>query len=229
MDKTQITPPEQHEKPRGKSLPSPGWFSRYFRELSVVVIGVAITFVGSNWIANRQEQQKLKQHLQAVKIELTDNLEVIRQAEDYYKKLALLTQYLESDAPENLDQERIDELNNFKEFVVLGNFFTLAAKTSAFEMLKSSGALNLIKDQELSRSILDSYTSLENSKVESDSYMSMKMTTIRNAIMENEQSFYGDILNPKFRKVFYFFAASLNLEVLFQRSASQIEQTLAIL
>ena len=205
-------------------------FTKYLRELSVVVIGVAITFIGSNWINSRQERLKLERHLEAVKTELQDNLAEIKKKEEYYRKLARLTHYLASDLPENLNQEVIDSLNLYGDYsTVIGSFFNVICKTSAFEMLKSSGTMNLIRDPDLSRAILDSYTSLETTKLESDNYMATKMQEIRNTIMDQEQVFYGDILHPKFRRLFYYFAAYLDFENLFRLSARQIEETLALL
>ena len=209
--------------------PKKSRFPKYLRELSVVIIGVAVTFIGSNWISNRQEKHKLESHLEAVKIELEDNLAEIRRGKEYYIKLGQLSRYLISDRPENLSQAGIDSLNFYGDLTVIGQFITLTCKTSAFEMLKSSGTMNRIRNSDLSRAILDSYTSLQTAKQESDNYMSMKMAEFRNEIMDREQLFYGDILNPKFRRIFYFFAANMNFEYLFYLSAQQIEETLAML
>jgi len=228
--KNQDTQTKQNQAPETETAPA-GWKKpvRYLRELSVVVIGVAITFIGSNWISGCQERNKLDRHLQAVKIELEDNLAEVRRAEEYYQRLARLTRYLESDAPENLDPNRVDSLNFYGNNAVIGEFFTVPYKTSAFEMLKSSGLLSRIADENVSRSILDAYTSLDVTKLESDRYMEQKMTEIRNAIMDREEIFYGNILSPNFRRIYYFFAAYLNIEILFTLSARQLEETLGLL
>ena len=53
--------------------------TKYLRELSVVVAGIAITFIASNWISNRNAQKELANDLEAVRIELEDNLALIRE------------------------------------------------------------------------------------------------------------------------------------------------------
>lgn len=195
----------------------------------MVVIGVAVTFIGSNWISNRQEEAKLREHLDAVKIELEDNLEEIRNRQLYYERLARLIHYLESDEPQNLSQDKIDSLNNYPDMYLIGGFFTVASKTSAFEMLKSSGAMNRIKDPKVSQAILDCYTSIETAKQQSDYYMTAKMNELRSEIMNTQQLFFGNILHPDFRRLFYFFAAYVDFENLFRNSARQVEETLELL
>lgn len=64
------------EKKKGFSLKS---ITKYLRELSVVVAGIAITFIASNWISNRNAQKELANDLEAVRIELEDNLALIRE------------------------------------------------------------------------------------------------------------------------------------------------------
>ena len=204
-------------------------FKRYMRDISVVIIGVAITFIGSDWSSSRQERTKLKRNLEAVKAELEDNLKVVREAQEYYEKLALFTRYLASDRPENLDPDSIHRLDEHNNFSLVGNFFTLAIETSAFEMLKGSGSMNLIKNPDVSKSILDCYTAMDAAKSESDKYMSLKMSEVRNTIMDKEKMFYGDVLSPEFRRLYYFFAAYLNLEALFMMSDIKIEEALTLL
>jgi len=228
MENVKKDPPKKIEK-NNKNPSGLKRFSKYLRELSVVVIGVAITFIGSNWISNRQEEKKLQSHLEAVKTELEDNLVEMRKGEIYYERLARLTHYLGSDQPENLSQEKIDQLNIYEDYFVVSKFLTMPVKTSAFEMMKASGTMSRIKNPDLSQAILDSYTSLGTTKYESDNYMSVKITEMRNSIMDNEEIFYGDILNPKFRRIFYFFAAYLDMQNLFKESGEQIEKTLSLL
>ena len=204
-------------------------FSRYLRELSVVVIGVAVTFTGTAIINHLQERNKLRRHMEAIKIEIRDNLALFREGEEYYRGLARLTRYLNSDRPENLSPDSVFRLDYNGETHLIGRFFGMPCKTSAFEMLKSSGSLNLIGEQKLFRSILDSYVSMDRAKTENDRYMSRKIDELQTAIMDNEQVFYGDILNPKFRRIFYFFAASFDMALVFRECAEQMEKTLLLI
>ncbi|MDL2227750.1 hypothetical protein LJC30_02565 [Odoribacter sp. OttesenSCG-928-L07] len=202
---------------------------KYLRELSVVVIGVAITFIGSNLINERQKEKELHKHLEAITTELKENLDIVKEKGKFYNYQAELSRYLMSDKPENLNTQHIDSLNFKEDYSVIGSFFTLVYKTSALEMLTNSGALNRIKDKRLSQSILDSYASLEVVKHESDAYMNRKINEIYNIILDNEQLFFGDILNPKFRRAFYFFMVYIDIDKLFENCATQIEKTLSLL
>ena len=50
---------------------------KYLRELSVVVVGIAITFGISNWISNRNSKKDLEEYLNAIRLELNINVEEI--------------------------------------------------------------------------------------------------------------------------------------------------------
>ena len=229
---------KQKEKKKGKTksqapetgkLTGAGGLLKYLRELSVVVIGVAITFIGSNWINSCQKENELKRHLEAVRIELKEDLGVIKEKGLFYQRQGRLAKYLMSDAPENLNRDRIDSLNIHESYSIFGYFFTLIYKDSAFEMLKNSESLNRIRNKELSRSILDCYALMENAKSQSDAYINRKMNELYGAILDNQQLFYGDVLNPKFRRVYYFFMVYIDLDKLFEECEDQIEETLALL
>jgi len=199
-------------------------FTKYLRELSVVVVGVAITFIGSTWINNYQEKNKLERHLDTVKIELEHNLAIVQGHKEYYEDLAKLSEYLRSDKPENLQQ---DSINPY--IYVIGNFFTVVYGTGALETLKTSGTMNRIKNQNLSKSILDSYAALEGLKGASDSYMSRKMDEVYNGILNNQQIFDGDIRHPNIRRMFLFFALSMDIETEMTAIVKQLEETLLLL
>jgi len=48
---------------------------QYFRELSVVVIGVAVTVSLGFWVNNKNNEKDLTEYLTALKIELEENID----------------------------------------------------------------------------------------------------------------------------------------------------------
>ncbi|MCC8173893.1 MAG: hypothetical protein LIO65_05815, partial [Odoribacter sp.] len=83
---------------------------KYFREISVVVIGIAITFLVSDWISQRNEKKTVNRYLAAVMIELEDNRNLVREKQLFYKKTHDLAMYLLRDKPENHHPDSIWQL-----------------------------------------------------------------------------------------------------------------------
>ena len=50
---------------------------KYLREISVVVIGVAITLSASFWINNRNDKRDMNLYLYAIKLELDENIKFL--------------------------------------------------------------------------------------------------------------------------------------------------------
>lgn len=201
---------------------------KYLRELSVVIIGVAVTFIGSDWISNQKSKNDLKRYLEAVKIELHDNLEIIREKAEFYRYTGEFAHYLTSDLPENLSTDSLEYLMEQGDFGVFSHIFTLTYKTSAFEMLKSSGTMHLISENALFQNIMDCYAGMEYIKQESDNYMARKLDIIYGSIMKH-QTYSVDLLDPAFREEYFFFAIYIQLDVIFEECVAQIEETLSLL
>ena len=55
----------------------------YLRELSVVILGVAVTFAGSAMITNHTVRKNIKENMRLIKIELEKNVMKLHEAMDY--------------------------------------------------------------------------------------------------------------------------------------------------
>jgi len=217
---------KEDQKKRSFSLKK---VTKYLRELSVVVAGIAITFIASDWISNRNAQKDLASDLEAVRTELEDNLALVREKGGFYERTAKLSHYLSSDYPENLDPDSIETLIGNGPGNVMGGMFKLNYKTSAFETWKSSGSIRVMKDKELSRSILDCYTALQTLKYESDDYMSLKGNFIVDVLYNRENPLDEiNILSIRYRRLLLFFANHYDIETSFHETAEQIEETLVL-
>ena len=67
---------------------------KYLREISVVVIGVAITLSVSVWLGNRNEKKDIALHLHAIKMELEENEKNLENLIERLKLAAEYTNYL---------------------------------------------------------------------------------------------------------------------------------------
>lgn len=152
---------------------------KYLRELSVVIVGIAITFTGSSLINRCSDKNDLNMYLNAVKLELEDNLKLAEERSAYFYKSTLLNDYLRSEIPEQLNT---DTLRSYRD--ITHNFSFLIYKTSAFDMFKTSGAMRQIKDKKLLQNIWDCYTKLEQVKLESDHYMQNKSDLMQQLMMQ---------------------------------------------
>ncbi len=208
---------------------------KYLRELSVVVVGIAITFFVSGWITGLQEKKMLKSYLQAVKFELEENQLQVEDKMLMYAQISILADYLAIKSPQDhlVDSVSLVSFYNSSLFgnqqEVVTNISTIVIKTSAFQMLKSSQVAHTFMDQELFRSILESYTLMEDIKRESDEYMSGKKELIHTIIRKNKMLPSDfDLLDTRWEEFFYFLCIPYAYEQEFSKCLWQIEKTLSL-
>jgi hypothetical protein len=148
-----------------------------FRDVMVVVIGIAITFSLNNWISNKNERKDVQLYLEAVKIELEANLKDVENHTKYYQHAMELSEYLNS---HKLEDYQLDSIE--KHYWMMFSTYTFKCKTSAFEMLKISGAMRLLKDKTFLSNIWDMYAMLEFLKVTDQEYELRKGDEIFNLV-----------------------------------------------
>ena len=128
---------------------------KYFREVSVVVIGVAITLSASYLISLRNEKRDMALYMSAIKMEMEDNIKTFDEAIEYYQPSIRYTEYLLTHDKNSLNK---DTINNYISVFYSSKSFSF--KTNAFEMFKSSGIMRLINDKQLLLSIWDVYADI---------------------------------------------------------------------
>ena len=136
---------------------------KLFRDVMVVVVGIAITFSLNNWMSNSKERKDIQQYLYALKMELEENLNNVENVARYHKEAMYLCRYLNEYKPESYQIDSIAKYN-----LIINGTKSFSYKTSAFEMLKMSGTMRLIKDKELLSKIWNSYQALEATKSSND-------------------------------------------------------------
>ena len=148
---------------------------QFLRELSAIVIGIAITVSLGFWVNKKNSEKDLKQFLETIKIEMEENAKKLDLYAVWMGKPVRYALYLQKNNYKSLDKDSLyyySRSSNFvwdyEQGVVNGgcgiymqnsavDFFSL----HAFEMLKVSGVLRQIKDKELLMSIWDSYSQME--------------------------------------------------------------------
>jgi len=81
---------------------------KYLREISVVVIGVAITLSASYLIGIKSEKRDMALHLNAIKMELEENAKDIGYLIELLKPELKYTNYLQSHDKKSLHKDTID-------------------------------------------------------------------------------------------------------------------------
>jgi hypothetical protein len=129
---------------------------KYTREVSVVVIGVAITLSATLWIGKKNEKKDMALYLNAIKIELEENTATMSKSIEYLRPEVEYENYLATHDKKLLNEDSLGYYATHNCYLL--NKF--AFKTNAFEMFKSSGIMRLIDDKELLLSIWNVYTSI---------------------------------------------------------------------
>lgn len=196
---------------------------RYLRELSVVVAGIAITFIVSDLISSSNEKKEVQRYLNAIRIELEGNLEVAEEYAAVYGLNAQLSRYLMSNG---LDKLSADSLSKYDEAV--RRIVVLDYKTSAIEMFKMSGTMRLVKDEVLLNSLLEAYSQIEVTQTGNDVYMNRKLNELYEHILGgNSESL--DLSRPENKRLLKFFYIYMDLDVLFENCVEQIKESIELL
>jgi hypothetical protein len=158
---------------------------KYLREVSVVVIGVAITLSIGIWINNRSIKNDVALSLNAIKIELEKNADAFEWCANRLHKSTRYAYYVQSHDEKSISRDSIEyyamssndgigwgEINTPPIFI-----------NNAFEMLKTSGIMRYITDRELLETIWDAYRYMEYSQDFLDNAYKMKMEFRINELM----------------------------------------------
>lgn len=136
-----------------------------------VVLGIVITFVGSDMIDSHNKNKEMKQALQLIKSELLLNQEVINEMLDVEvlnKNGAIfMLQY-----KDNIDKIPEDSLNYYGYFPYQTRDFL--PTTDALEMFRGSSLMQSMKNKELVVQIIQAYAIIKNSHLFYEGYSKTK-------------------------------------------------------
>jgi Txe/YoeB family toxin of Txe-Axe toxin-antitoxin module len=198
----------------------------YFRELSVVIIGVAVTLYASNAITNVKERKDMHIQLNAVYAELEVNLQIINRLIVHYDDIAQLRKYMQADYnnPEQLDSDSLRKYSR-----IAGQARRFVYKKGAYEMLLYSGAAKHFQDKTLLSDITECYTMMEMSKESINLHMSLKMDLIKKLYDYDTKMIMEDIdwKHPMYRSLYNFYLVSSGGDNYLRASKELIEKVLA--
>ena len=162
---------------------------KYVREVSIVVLGVAITLSVTVWLNNRNEKRDMGLYLNAIKIELEENIKIMDMAIDFLQVEAAYTTYLNSHDIQSYNEDTLEYYVHTTCYYL--NKFPL--KTNAFEMLKSSHIMRLLDDKELLLSLWNVYIDIDMLNTNFEWYFNTKwghmekdLSLIRNGMISFE-------------------------------------------
>ena len=148
---------------------------KFSREVCVVVIGVAITLSASYWITNRNEKSNMALFLNAIKLELEENIKILDETNETFIQpgVRYMDYLIRSHDKHSLN---LDSLKFYGIYYggTIYNCSSITFKANAFEMLKTSGYMRLVDRKELLLSIWDTYSILAEMKEIFDKYSDIK-------------------------------------------------------
>ena len=168
---------------------------KYLRELSIIVVGIAITVLSGLWINQKNNEKDIELYFENIKMELQENLNDLNGLKYYYEKSANYSDYLMKNNMQNLHPDTLSEYNDL---TMMHVFFTY--KSSAFKMFETSGTMRLVKDKSKITSIWNCYDAFEFLKIINDFYIERKVSfveripglTITNVSQELLFGFYAN-------------------------------------
>ena len=160
---------------RAVKIPAFNWTWRdYVLQLSVVVIGVMVTFIGSGLVGRWREAREVRTVMQLVYEELKTNrirVESICNSLSYDRRgMVLLSDY-------RMDYTRIpvDSLEKYQ--LILGRIRKLEPRTDALEILRSFGSVTSVEDKTMLLDILECYSWMNSFSGSVVTYNEQKMNT----------------------------------------------------
>ena len=198
----------------------------YIRELSTVVIGVAITLFVSGLISASKEKKDLELQLDALYTESEDNLKRLNNIIEFYESHNKLKKFL-VDYYYNPQPNIVDSIQNYR--TVYTHTTAFSYKKGAYNMFVNSGAMKSLTDRNLLLRITEIYAMLEELDQQHEKFLDSK-TEVFNDIyrMETKDIFVSDILSPKMQSVYNFHALYEGLDIQEKQIKKQIEELLLI-
>ncbi|MCD8093371.1 MAG: hypothetical protein LUF01_11290 [Bacteroides sp.] len=164
-------------------------FGDFFRNFIAVMLGIIITFAGSDWITERNTQKEVKKSLQLVKSELLLNREEMVALRNRVILEQHAANYLfeHKDNPAGMPKDSL-----LKYFPLPFQWSKFTFTNDAMEMLKASALIQKIQNKELALQIMKVYGTIKAAEASFDKYSNVK---------DQVQNEFND--NPKVKALSY--------------------------
>ena len=157
---------------------------RYIRDLSIVVAGIAVTLYVNDKVTYKGEKRDLKLYLNAVKLELEENIKYLNERKASLSREFEYAHYLRTHEKDDLNRNAIASYarGGFAD-VDFANF-----QTAAFEMFKSSGTMRLIQNKEIMLQLWKTYLKMHREEQALGTLREIKVEELRKYLDEKEQN-----------------------------------------
>lgn len=152
-------------------------FGDFFRNFIAVVLGIVITFVGSDLIEERKIRNEVKDALSLVKDEILLNRETIEELMEQelfeQRGACYLLQYKDSidkASPDSIEKYGYSPFQSFNPIYI----------DDAMEMLKSSSLISAIENKKLATRIIQTYNTIKTAYGSFGAFMDIKLKCIEN-------------------------------------------------
>ena len=155
----------------------------FVRNLIAVVLGIIITFVGSDWISERNTQKEVEKSIQLVKSELILNRETLKEmgSRVVFEQNAARYLFEHKNKKNEISQ---DSVKQYLPVIFQWSKYTFI--NDAMEMLKSSALLQSIDNKEIATQLIKTYTAIERAYKTATSYENNKMNRGEKLLDNNE-------------------------------------------
>ena len=139
----------------------------YALQLSVVIIGIVVTFVGSDLISRWSRQRQVRMNMQLIVEELNTNRDLAKyvcEKLEYARRGMLMLQSYDME----VGDIPVDSLHRYD--LLMGAHRSFVLQEDALEVLKASGAISSVGDKQFLMTLLGCYNKLKMFGQNVDSY-----------------------------------------------------------
>ena len=199
----------------------------YFRELSIVIIGVAVTLYANNLINSINEKKDVKLRLNAVYAELEDNLHRVEQLIDFYERACRLRDFLWDyhDHPEmDVSEETFRQYN-----AIINDGYSFFYRKGAYDLFMTNGTMTLFDNKQLILDITECYEFMEETKSEHDYFLQLRLEQFKSLYQHDLNYITGNhkITDPRVRNIYNFYMLTIGEQSDIQTLKERIENILS--
>lgn len=159
----------------------------YMLQLSVVILGIVITFAGSGLIERWQRQRQIKTVMKLIVEELRENRRMVQHCTEkfIYDRNGMLMFGRYGKEVDKIPQDSLLYYNS------IWSLRDVVFMDDAVEVLKLSGLISTIRDKDFLMRILGCYRGLDGFAKNVDSYNRFKMDALKHYYAENKVGDFG--------------------------------------
>lgn len=175
----------------------------YIRDISIVIVGIVITFAGSELVSRQVKKKEIRAVMELIKDKFESNIRHMEEVLQVIESERMLYVDL-MDNRFDLRRMPLDSLQVRRGLITYVSNFV--PKKDAFDLLKSSSLMQYIRNKELMLKIIEVYDRLYGVEIDIRAYYEYKsraiMETIEGLPLEVYDEIWGGADGYKFYEVF---------------------------